>query len=132
MFKEIKRFKLDFEALSKWRDSTRDDIPVNGFISFYKACGILEAANEYKKDHPKTPFAENVNLALNATLSRTINTSLTTLVTMLAIAIWGGEVIRGLAVALILGIIIGTYASIFIGTTVMYDATMSAEKHNKK
>jgi preprotein translocase subunit SecF len=43
---------------------------------------------------------------------------------MLAIAIWGGESIRGLAVALCLGVIIGTYASIMIGTPIMYDATM--------
>jgi preprotein translocase subunit SecF len=42
---------------------------------------------------------------------------------MLAIAIWGGESIRGLAVALCLGILIGTYASIMIGTPVMFDAT---------
>ena len=47
---------------------------------------------------------------------------------MLAIAIWGGESIRGLAVALILGILIGTYASIFIGTPVMYDATVARQK----
>jgi len=92
---------------------------------------IFDRIREYKKDHPKGDFKENVNLALNATLSRTINTSLTTLVTMLAIAIFGGEVIRGLAVALILGIIIGTYASIFIGTPIMYDATMAAEKKLK-
>ena len=93
---------------------------------------IFDRIREYKKDHPNADFAQNVNLALNATLSRTINTSMTTLVTMLAIAIWGGEVIRGLAVALILGIVIGTYASIFIGTTVMYDATMAAGKNTKK
>ena len=43
---------------------------------------------------------------------------------MLAIAIFGGESIRGLAVALCLGILIGTYASIMIGTPIMYDATM--------
>ena len=60
-------------------------------------------------------------------LSRTMNTSLTTLVTMLAIAIFGGEAIRGLAVALILGVIIGTYASIFIATPIMYDLTKKAD-----
>jgi SecD/SecF fusion protein len=47
---------------------------------------------------------------------------------MLAIAIFGGESIRGLAVALILGIIIGTYASLMIGTPIMYDATIKAEE----
>ena len=91
---------------------------------------IFDRIREYKELHPKADFRQNVNEALNSTLSRTMNTSLTTLVTMLAIAIFGGEVIRGLAVALILGIVIGTYASIFIATPIMYDVTRKAE--NKK
>ena len=89
---------------------------------------IFDRIREFKADHPKVDLAYNVNNALNSTLSRTMNTSLTTLVTMLAIAIFGGEVIRGLSVALILGIIIGTYASIFIGTPVMYDVVTAVEK----
>ena len=88
---------------------------------------IFDRIREYKELHPKADFRQNVNAALNSTLSRTMNTSLTTLVTMLAIAIFGGEVIRGLAVALILGIIIGTYASIFIATPIMFDVTKKAE-----
>ena len=94
---------------------------------------IFDRIREYKELHPKADFRKNVNEALNSTLSRTMNTSLTTLVTMLAIAIFGGEVIRGLAVALILGIVIGTYASIFIATPIMYDVTMkrAAKKENK-
>ena len=93
---------------------------------------IFDRIREYKELHPKAEFSKNVNEALNSTLSRTMNTSLTTLVTMLAIAIFGGEVIRGLAVALILGIIIGTYASIFIATPIMYDVTKKAEKKAEK
>ena len=89
---------------------------------------IFDRIREYKADHPKALLKDNVNSALNSTLSRTMNTSLTTLVTMIAIAIFGGEVIRGLAVALILGIVIGTYASIFIGTPVMYDVVSAVEK----
>ncbi len=94
---------------------------------------IFDRIREYKELHPKADFRQNVNEALNSTLSRTMNTSLTTLVTMLAIAIFGGEVIRGLAVALILGIVIGTYASIFIATPIMYDVTKKADakKSNK-
>ena len=84
---------------------------------------IFDRIREYKELHPKADFRQNVNEALNSTLSRTMNTSLTTLVTMLAIAIFGGEVIRGLAVALIVGIVVGTYASIFIATPIMYDVT---------
>jgi SecD/SecF fusion protein len=90
---------------------------------------IFDRIREYKTLHPNVDLKTNTNLALNATLTRTVNTSVSTLVTMIAIAIWGGESIRGLAVALILGICIGTYASIFIGTPVMYDASM---KHEKK
>ncbi len=93
---------------------------------------IFDRIREYKAEHPKSLLKDNVNDALNSTLSRTMNTSLTTLVTMLAIAIFGGEVIRGLAVALILGIIIGTYASIFIGTPVMYDVVNAVEKRKAK
>ena len=88
---------------------------------------IFDRIREYKELHPKADFKKNVNEALNSTLSRTMNTSLTTLITMLAIAIFGGEVIRGLAVALILGIIVGTYASIFIATPIMYDVTKKAD-----
>ena len=84
---------------------------------------IFDRIREYKELHPKADFRVNVNEALNSTLSRTMNTSLTTLITMIAIAIFGGEVIRGLAVALIVGIVIGTYASIFIATPIMYDVT---------
>ena len=93
---------------------------------------IFDRIREYRTEHPKSLLKDNVNNALNSTLSRTMNTSLTTLVTMLAIAIFGGEVIRGLAVALILGIIIGTYASIFIGTPVMYDVVNAVEKRKAK
>ena len=84
---------------------------------------IFDRIREYKNLHPKADFRENTNLALNSTLTRTMNTSISTLVTMLAIAIFGGESVRGLSVALILGICFGTYASLFIGTPVMFDAT---------
>ena len=93
---------------------------------------IFDRIRENKLLHPKQEFKLTVNESLNATLSRTMNTSLTTLVTMLAIAIFGGETIRGLAVALILGIVIGTYASIFIGTPIMYDVTMARERRAAK
>ena len=93
---------------------------------------IFDRIREYKELHPKADFKLNVNEALNSTLSRTMNTSLTTLITMVAIAIFGGEVIRGLAVALILGIVVGTYASIFIATPIMFDVTKKAEKKAQK
>jgi SecD/SecF fusion protein len=92
---------------------------------------IFDRIREFSGLHPNADFKDTVNTALNATLTRTVNTSVSTLVTMLAIAIWGGESIRGLAVALILGILIGTYASIMIGTPVMFDATRKAAAKKK-
>lgn len=89
---------------------------------------IFDRIRENKTLYPKRDLLINVNEALNSTLSRTINTSGTTLVVMLAIAIFGGEVIRGLAVALIVGIIFGTYSSIFIGTPIMYDLNQRKTK----
>lgn len=89
---------------------------------------IFDRIREYRTLHPNVDVKTNTNQAINATLTRTVNTSVSTLVTMLAIAVFGGESIRGLAVALILGICIGTYASIFIGTPVMFDATIWNQK----
>ena len=88
---------------------------------------IFDRIREYKALYPKRSLKDNVNDAVNATLSRTLNTSITTLIVLLAIAIFGGESIRGFAVALTLGVIVGTYASIFIGTPIMYDLNRKRE-----
>ncbi|MBR0110955.1 MAG: protein translocase subunit SecDF [Bacteroidales bacterium] len=95
---------------------------------------IFDRIRENLGLHPNADFKETVNSSLNATLTRTVNTSVSTLLPMLAIAFFGGESIRGLAVALIIGILFGTYASIMIGTPVMYDATtkrLAAKKAKK-
>ena len=82
---------------------------------------IFDRIREYRTLYPKRPLEQNINEALNSTLSRTVNTSVSTLLVLVAIAIFGGESIRGFAVSLTLGVIVGTYASIFIGTPIMYD-----------
>lgn len=64
----------------------------------------------------------SVNLAINNTLGRTLNTSFTTLIVMIAMFALGAESLKGLLFALIIGIIVGTYSSIFIATPVMYDS----------
>ena len=88
---------------------------------------IFDRIREYKTLYPKRALKDNINGAINATLSRTLNTSITTLIVLIAIAIFGGESIRGFAVALTLGVIVGTYASIFIGTPLMYDLNRKRE-----
>ena len=75
---------------------------------------------------------ENVNLALNSTLSRTLNTSLTTLVVLLSIFIFGGETLRGFMFAMIVGVIVGTYSSLFIATPVMFDTLSRKLAKGKK
>ena len=92
---------------------------------------IFDRIRENLMLHPNEDFKDTVNKALNATLTRTVNTSVSTLLPMLAIAIFGGESIRGLSVALCLGIVIGTYASIMIGTQIMVD-TVLRKKGAKK
>ena len=89
---------------------------------------IFDRIRENLALHPSDDFKETVNKSLNATLTRTVNTSVSTLLPMLTIAIFGGESIRGLSVALCLGVLIGTYASIMIGTPIMFDAEMATRK----
>ncbi len=89
---------------------------------------IFDRIRENLGLHPNEDFRVTANKSLNATLTRTVNTSVSTLLPMLAIAIFGGESIRGLSVALCLGICIGTYASIMIATPIMYDSTMRARR----
>ena len=82
---------------------------------------IFDRIREYIGLYPKRDIKTNIDNAICATLSRTINTSGTTLVTLLAIFIFGGETIRGFVFALIIGVIIGTYSSVFIATPIAYD-----------
>ncbi len=82
---------------------------------------VFDRIREYLHLYPKRDLSENVNNAINSTLSRTINTSGTTLVTLLAIFFFGGETIRGFIFALIIGVVVGTIATIFIATPIAYD-----------
>ena len=82
---------------------------------------IFDRIREYIGLYPKRNIKTNIDNAICSTLSRTINTSGTTLVTLLSIFIFGGESIRGFVFALILGIVIGTYSSVFIATPIAYD-----------
>ena len=90
---------------------------------------VFDRIREFTRLHTSWESAKTVNSALNSTLSRTINTSLTTLVVLLAIFIFGGEAIRGFMFALIVGVLVGTYSSLFIATPVMFD-TSKAKKTN--
>lgn len=92
---------------------------------------IFDRIREYRTLYPKRDIRTNINEALNSTLARTLNTAGTTLVVMIAIAIFGGEVIRGFSVALIIGIMIGTYSSVFIAAPIVYDIVSKRESQAK-
>lgn len=89
---------------------------------------VFDRIREFVNLSPNSKFPKLVNSALNSTLSRTLNTSLTTLVVLLAIFTFGGESIRGFMFALIVGVLVGTYSSLFIATPVMFDTTKKAVK----
>ena len=74
-------------------------------------------------DKKKKADAEVLNSALNATLSRTFNTSMTTIVVLLVIFFLGGEVLRGFIFAILFGITVGTYSSLFIASPLVYDSS---------
>jgi len=82
---------------------------------------VFDRIREYFNEYTDWPFNKTINSALNSTISRTVNTSLTTLIVLLAIFIFGGESIRGFMFALIIGVVVGTYSSLFIATPIMYD-----------
>ena len=82
---------------------------------------VFDRIREFRLINKSWEFNKTVNGALNSTLSRTLNTSFTTLVVLLAIFIFGGESIQGFMFALIIGVMVGTYSSVFIATPVMFD-----------
>ena len=93
---------------------------------------VYDRVREYIKLYPKRERFQIMNTALNSTLSRTFSTSLSTFVVLLTIFIFGGEVIRGFIFALLIGVIVGTYSSLFIASPVVYDTVHKKVKTPKK
>ena len=88
---------------------------------------VFDRVREYLVLNKKKKVHEILNKALNSTLSRTINTSLTTFFVLLVIFIFGGEVIRGFMFALMVGVLVGTYSSLFIASPIMLDTIKRKE-----
>lgn len=97
---------------------------------------VFDRIREYIRLHKKEEQNKVINKALNSTLSRTLNTSLTTFLVLLVIFIFGGESIKGFSFALMIGVIVGTYSSIFIATPSVIDLSkgslISNESDNVK
>jgi SecD/SecF fusion protein len=88
---------------------------------------VFDRIREFVGLQRKRERKEIFNSALNSTLSRTFSTSLSTFVVLLTIFIFGGDVIRGFAFALMIGVVVGTYSSLFIATPVVYDTIKKEE-----
>ena len=91
---------------------------------------IFDRIREYTNQHTSWKYYRIVNGALSNTLGRTINTSITTLVVLSAIFFFGGDSIRGFMFALIIGVVVGTYSSLFIASPIMYDTSKKLVKGN--
>ncbi|MEM7161250.1 MAG: protein translocase subunit SecDF [Bacteroidota bacterium] len=87
---------------------------------------IREYLNENKKGEPRTI----VNAALNSTLSRTLNTSVSTFIVLLIIFLFGSNTIKGFTFALMVGVVVGTYSSLFIATPIVVDLTKNLGKRS--
>ena len=93
---------------------------------------IFDRIREYTHLYPKRDLANNINAAINSTLGRTINTSGITFVTLIVIFIFGGEVLRGFMFALMIGVVSGTYSSVFNATPIAYDVIMWKKRRKEK
>ena len=91
---------------------------------------VFDRIREYLRIHPQRDRKDVINSALNSTMSRTINTSVSTFIVLLIIFLFGGESIKGFTFALMIGVIVGTYSSLFIATPAVID--LEKEPKDKK
>ncbi|MFT7352776.1 MAG: SecD/SecF fusion protein [Flavobacterium sp.] len=83
---------------------------------------VFDRVREFLAGNIKGNFKTVVNASINTTLSRTINTSLMMVIVLLTMFLFGGESIRGFIFAMLIGILVGTYSSLFIATPVLVDS----------
>ena len=93
---------------------------------------VFDRAREELRRYKETPIIDVLNKALNGTLTRTVITSVTTLLAVGSLAIFGGPIIQGLAIALIWGVLIGTYSSIFFATPLLTLFNLRSDVFEKK
>lgn len=89
---------------------------------------VFDRIREFIELRGKARFSQIINEAISSTLSRTLITSLTTLLTIFSLFLFGGEVLRGFSFALLIGVLVGTYSSVFIATPVAYDLMQRNKK----
>ena len=80
---------------------------------------VFDRVRENLRKYKKKPLAEVLNVSINETLSRTVMTSVTTLLALISLFVLGGDVIRGFVFAMIWGVIVGTYSSVFVASSIL-------------
>jgi len=89
---------------------------------------VFDRVREFLGLRKSQAFKDTLNQSVNSTLNRTLITSVTTLLVVLILFLFGGEVLRGFSFALLIGILFGTYSSIFVATPIVYDTRQFMEK----
>lgn len=89
---------------------------------------VFDRIREFISGKTQGSFNDIVNKSINTTMSRTINTSLTVIFVLLIMFVFGGESIRGFIFAMLIGIVVGTYSSLFISTPILVDTVSASEK----
>ncbi len=93
---------------------------------------IYDRVRENLRKYRKKSISNLINLSVNQTLSRTILTSITTLMALGALVIFGGEVIRSFTIAMAWGVLVGTYSTIFVGSPLLINFKLTARKEAAK
>jgi preprotein translocase subunit SecF len=93
---------------------------------------IFDRIRENMKLNKKVSPFDTINISVNQSLSRTLNTSFTTFIPVIILFLFGGSVLRGFSLALFIGVIVGTYSSMYIANPVLYAWTLKADKTKKR
>jgi preprotein translocase subunit SecF len=107
-------FRLEFDLTTLAAILTIAGYSINDTVVIY------DRVREAMRKHRTMPFRELINLALNETLSRTILTVSTVALAVLSLLFFGGQVLKGFSIAMLWGIVIGTYSSLFIAAPIIY------------
>lgn len=105
-------------------------LTVIGF-SIHDKVVIFDRVRERRRDYPTRSIAQNINDSLNTTLTRTISTTFSTVLVLLCVLFLGGDSIRSFAFAMLIGILLGIYSSVFIATPIAYEILDKKTKKNK-
>ena len=89
---------------------------------------VFDRVRENLRKFKTTPLQEVLNLSINETLSRTVMTSVTTLIALISLFVLGGDVIRGFVFAMIWGVLVGTYSSVFVASSVLLRLGVTRDK----